>query len=216
MRLGVGNALLAAVALLSAPVVGLDAMPRETGSSEAVLAQYEGAIVKRQTSCPGGYFSCANISPLFAGICCFTGSSCAVDESGNPACCPTTAVCTGTAPPAIPTGAGGNTLSFVDNTFYPFPYIATSFANPAACTAAVQDCAQRYTTCILDLEGLGGRVPGYGVTISVQGGGGTTVPGPTLTLAPSAAVSVCSSLSSVGSQHPRNIALGFSTLAGVY
>lgn len=203
MRLSSREAALWGLALLGAPGVGgLDVIPRETGSSfRPAFAQYEeAALAKRQQDCPNGYFSCANIGQVFAGICCFAGSSCAQDERGQPACCPLSAICTGTAPPAIPTGAnGGNALSFVPNSFYPFPFMATSFAGPAGCTAAIRQCSETYTSCILDLEGVGGRPPGYGVTISVIGGGGTTVAGPTVTLAPSAAVSVCSSLSQVSS-----------------
>ena len=96
------------------------------------------------------------------------------------------AVCTG----AAPTGAVP-TASFVTNSWFPYPYAPTSFANPEACTTAVEQCSSNYAACTSDLAGSG-----WGVTIVVPGGGGTTV-APTDSQVPIAtATSVCSSLSS--------------------
>ncbi|KAI1081722.1 hypothetical protein F5B20DRAFT_579051 [Whalleya microplaca] len=145
-------------------------------------------IQKRDITCPSDYFSCEDRGPAFAGTCCENGQLCALDAQSQAACCPSTATCTGVAP----TGAAG-TPSFVSNTYFQFPYIPTSFANQAACTSALSQCARNYRACVSE---LGGANPGYAVTIVVPGGGGTTVAATHATVPTATATSVCSSLSS--------------------
>jgi hypothetical protein len=85
--------------------------------------------------------------------------------------------------------------SYVSNPYdFPFPYIATTFANSAACAAAYSNCAIEYAVCTSDLQGGGA----YGVTISAPGGGTTvavTMVGTSLGVA--SAAGVCASLSAV-------------------
>lgn len=90
----------------------------------------------------------------------------------------TSAVCTGTAPASFvtPGPAATTAVSYVSNTYFSFPYIATYFANPGHCSAAVSQCSANYAACTAQLQGQGGAGgAGYGVTIVVPGGGGTTV-----------------------------------------
>lgn len=101
------------------------------------------------------------------------------------------AVCTGTAP-ASATGEPTAEASYVPNSYFAFPYAATTFTNEAACTSAVDACEKNYDQCV-NFLGDGGQ---YGVTIVVPGGGGTTVQGGGQALGSSSATAVCSSLSS--------------------
>ncbi|KAI0387302.1 hypothetical protein F5Y04DRAFT_239898 [Hypomontagnella monticulosa] len=147
-------------------------------------------VQRRQLDCPDDYFSCEDRGPVFAGTCCQNGQLCALDAHSQAACCPSTATCTGVAPSG-PT----QSVSFVSNTYFQFPYIPTSFANSVACTSALDQCSRNYQACVTAIAGSGSG--GYGVTIVVPGGGGTTVAPTQATGLPSAtATSVCSSLSS--------------------
>ena len=84
-------------------------------------------------------------------------------------------VCTGTAPSIFVTPTATPTVvSYVPNSFFPYPFMATSFANSAACLSAVSQCGVNYAACTSDLEGSD-AANGYGVTIVVPGGGGVTV-----------------------------------------
>lgn len=86
-------------------------------------------------------------------------------------------------------------VSYVPNAYsFPFPYIATTFSNSAACAAAYSRCAAEYAVCTSDLQGGAA----YGVTISAPGGG-TTVARTTAgaSLGAAAAATVCGSLSAV-------------------
>ena len=51
-------------------------------------------LVKRQNNCQSGYNSCGSLGENDA--CCPQDTSCALDQAGNIACCPSGAVCTGT------------------------------------------------------------------------------------------------------------------------
>lgn len=99
-------------------------------------------------------------------------------------------VCTGAAPtgsPSNPTQA----VSYVDNSYFSFPYALTNFDNSASCASAASACSENYEICTKQLGGNGD----YAVTIEVPGGGGVTVDGSNQDLGPSA-TSICSSLSS--------------------
>jgi hypothetical protein len=56
------------------------------------------------------------------------------------------------APGAAPTTA----VSYVPNVYFSFPYIATYFANPGYCSAAVSQCSANYAACTSQLGGSGG------------------------------------------------------------
>lgn len=104
------------------------------------------------------------------------------------------AVCTGVAP-SMPGSAPTATVSFVSNSYFPFPFAPTSFANRGACSSALNFCSKNFDSCVTKLQGSGGG--GYAVTIVAPNGGGTTVPAlATGGLGAAQATSVCSSLSS--------------------
>lgn len=154
-------------------------------------------LFARQTNgCIAGTNSCANQGSAFNGICCADGQTCALDADNSPACCPSGAVCTGTAPSSFrpPTTTA---VSYVPNNYFSFPYIATSFSNEGACSRAVSQCSANYAACTQDLGGAGG---GGAVTVVVPAGNGqTTTIGANAgaTLPTASASSVCQSLSSV-------------------
>lgn len=70
-------------------------------------------LIKRQNNCQSGYNSCASLGA--SDVCCSQGSSCALDQAGNIACCPSGAVCTGTIKGtrtgSVTLGSGTNTAS---------------------------------------------------------------------------------------------------------
>lgn len=151
-------------------------------------------------SCPANYNSCSSLSSSYGAACCASNSLCALDQAKNIACCPIGSKCTG----IISSPSSPNTAfpaeSTVSNAYFPYPYIPTSFANAAVCTSYSSACDANYAACTADLQG------GFGVTIAVPGGGGTTV-APLQTgssggtggggVPAGEAPSVCSSLSSV-------------------
>ncbi|KAJ9157671.1 hypothetical protein NKR23_g101 [Pleurostoma richardsiae] len=182
--------------LLAAPLCVLAGpQPFQPVETAAAAAYYDLLLLKRQ-SCITNFYSCASQGSAFTNICCENGQVCALDASNQPACCPSGAVCTGTAPASFvtpSTATGTASASYVSNTFFPFPYVATSFADSAACTSAVSECSANYAACTSELQGSGSG--GYGVTIDA---GGTTVVAATpMSLAVTSAAGVCSSLSSV-------------------
>ena len=79
--------------------------------------------------------------------------------------------------------------STVQNAFYPFPYIPTTYANAAACSAAWTSCQGDSASCTTALAN-----GAQGVTVSAPGGAGATI-----TAVPSvglqSAQSICASLS---------------------
>ncbi|GAB1311204.1 Gpi-anchored protein [Madurella fahalii] len=177
------------LALISAPSVCASLQPFQPVETAAVVA-------KRQ-ACLENFYSCANQGPEFNGICCQNDQRCALDANNNPACCPNGAVCTGTAPASfVPPAPSTTAVSYVPNTYFSFPYIATYFANPGHCSAAVSQCNANHAACTSQLGGAGAG-GGYAVTIVVPGGGGTTVTaGASLTFDAASATSICNSLSS--------------------
>ncbi|ROW01768.1 hypothetical protein VSDG_02229 [Cytospora chrysosperma] len=155
------------------------------------------ALFARQTSgCISGTFSCASEGSSFSGVCCASGQSCALDSDNSPACCPSGAVCTGTAPSSY-RAPSTTAVSYVANSYFSFPYIATSYSNAAACSRAVSQCSANYAACTANLGGAGS---GGAVTVVVPAGnGGTTTIGAAVgtTLPTASATSICYSLSSV-------------------
>lgn len=62
-------------------------------------------VLKRQTNanaCPSGYNACSALGA--PGLCCASTASCAVDQAGHVACCPSGAVCTGSISSIITAG----------------------------------------------------------------------------------------------------------------
>lgn len=162
--------------------------PAEAQGTVALANFIEFAPLQRAVSCPGGFFSCEDRGSAFIGVCCRNGQQCALDGNNQAACCPQGNICTGVAPSAT----GVPPVSFVSNTYFSFPYVATSFSNSGACSAAVNQCNANYQACTADLAGVNN---GYGVTIVVPGGGGTTVAPTHPAVGLATATSVCQSLS---------------------
>ena len=171
-------------------------------------------LLKRDGNCPSNHNSCSTFAAADAGACCTAGTFCTTDSSHNIACCPSGAKCTGAVTMGTGTATGGGavlgatttssgaaataattlgTASYVQNSYFPFPYIPTNYANSAACNTAFSACQSNYAACTNDLMGNS-----YGVTVVAPNGAGVTV-APTLTNVGSAsATSICSSLSSIG------------------
>ncbi|KAL2756107.1 hypothetical protein ACRALDRAFT_1042838 [Sodiomyces alcalophilus JCM 7366] len=179
------------------PVVGdHNSLPSHTpmptltpGPTARVLGTYLHLFRRQDADCPEGTFMCSSsLGDGFKGICCLHGQVCEYDDSGEPACCPSGAVCTGIAPPnpEMPTTA----VSFVPNGYFPFPYIATSL-DQHQCSSAVSQCSRNHEACLTELHG---GDDGFGVTIIVPGGGGTVIDASRPTLGTSASP-VCLSLS---------------------
>ncbi|KAF2793340.1 hypothetical protein K505DRAFT_375416 [Melanomma pulvis-pyrius CBS 109.77] len=101
----------------------------------------------------------------------------------------TTATATGTGTFIQATGAASNVRSTVPNSFYPFAFIPTTYTNAAACSSAYTSCQTDAASCTADLAN--GR---QGVTISAPNGGVTITA--IASLGPTAAASICQSLSS--------------------
>jgi hypothetical protein len=123
---------------------------------------------------------------------------------------PPSAVCTGTAPADFETpGPAATTVaSYVPNVYFSFPYIATYFANPGHCSAALSQCSANHAACITRLGGGDGGVGGeFGVTIVVPGGGGTTIAaGGGVTYAAASATSICKIPPRLYSRYGRQLA----------
>ncbi|KAF9869816.1 hypothetical protein CkaCkLH20_12733 [Colletotrichum karsti] len=148
-----------------------------------------GALLSRRQDCPAGTNLCSSsLGEDFDGICCASGQVCGYDDSNRPACCPSGAVCTGTAPTTAP--AAPTAVSYVPNQYFPFPFIAMSL-DRGECSDAVQQCSRNYESCVTQLNGDAG----FGVTVAVPGGGGTTVAATRPDVGTSA-TPICSSLSS--------------------
>ncbi|RDL42107.1 uncharacterized protein BP5553_02086 [Venustampulla echinocandica] len=85
--------------------------------------------------------------------------------------------------------------SVVPNSFFPFPYIATTYPNSVACNSAYEACQKNFAACTADLQGGAGS--GFGVTIVAPEGGVTVAPATILNVGPASATSICNSLSQV-------------------
>lgn len=165
---------------------------------------------KRDGGCPGNYNSCSTLSANYAAACCATQAICSLDSNSQVACCTIGATCTGTisvggaaattagvvSTTTTTTGTGTATItsgpSFVQNSYFPFPIIPTSYANSAACVSAYDICSSNYALCTADLQGVSQAE----ITINAPNGG-TTVVASATNLGLASATSICSSLSSV-------------------
>jgi hypothetical protein len=180
-------------------------------------------LVKRQNNCQLGFNSCASLGA--SDVCCSQGSTCALDQAGNIACCPSGAVCTGTirgtrtgsVTSASGTNAGSTTSGFVLGGTTTSPTSQTSTAQPTGVAgggstvpnnfypfiyiptsyANAALCTSAYSSCQAASTSCFVALAGQnGVTVSGFGGG-ITVQGATGTIL-STASSVCSSLSAEG------------------
>ena len=191
-------------------------LTNDTSSLESD-SQIPHELLKRDGNCPVNYNSCSTLAANYGGACCIAGSSCTTDHAKNIACCPTGALCTGTltaGTAATTTGGvvtGGTTTSgatattttsnngatitsaaatgVVANQYFPFPIIATTYVNSAACAQAYTACQGNYAACTADLQGSQ-----FGVTVVAPAGGVTVAP-TVQNLGTAAATSICSSLS---------------------
>lgn len=156
-------------------------------------------LFRRSSKCPT---QCSEMNSL---ACCPKDTICGLDGAGNIACCPNNAACTGnlgggevaaTAAPiagsnAKPAGAAAATHaisgdSTVANSFYPYPYLPTTYANAAQCTASFSSCQMESAQCT-------GLLEGGGMAVTIAGpNGGVTQAG---AMPVASAESICSSLS---------------------
>jgi len=98
------------------------------------------------------------------------------------------AVCTGVVQGNF---APSPTVSWVENPYFSFPFVATSFAGPGACYQAINQCSDNYGACTAQLGGQSGA--GFQVTVVVPDGsaGRTVVGGMGVTLPVASATSIC-------------------------
>jgi hypothetical protein len=169
---------------------------------------------RQQGSCPASYNGCTEQNA--AGACCKVDTVCSMDDVGHVACCPTSAVCTGTINVGTQSGSVGSTTSSgflapvsttssgtaqatvqetgggttISNEFYNgFVVLPTSFPNAQDCSSAISSCTSEFQKCT---AALGGNQNGVTIT---GNGASVTVQGATTNLGPSA-TSICQSLSS--------------------
>lgn len=177
-------------------------------------------LIKRQNNCQSGYNSCASLGA--SDVCCSQGSTCALDQAGNIACCPSGAVCTGsirgTRTGSVTSGTNtGSTTGFVlggtttstTSTTSPGSTAQTTGVGGGGSTvpnnfypfiyipttyANAALCTSAYSSCQTASTSCYVALAGQnGVTVSGFGGG-ITVQGASGTVL-STASSICSSLS---------------------
>jgi hypothetical protein len=164
-------------------------------------------LVPRQNqnpnACATGYYACAALAA--PGLCCPRSAICTSDQNRAVACCPQGAQCTGalgaaptsgafvpasttTGTPIFQTTGAEGPRSTVQNAFYPFPYIPTTYTNAAACSAAYTSCQSDAASCTTALAN-----GAQGVRVSAPNGGATITAVPSVGL--QSAQSICASLS---------------------
>ena len=188
-------------------------------------------LIKRQNYCASNQISCSNLGQ--PSTCCKQNSLCAIDQAGNVACCPNGAACTGSISVAVPTSTSSGSVpnaassttgppttpstnnaaqvtSTIQNPYFPFAYVPTTYSNVAGCSSFYSSCQSEFASCT---NSVGGGV--NGVTVA-GAGGGITVQGASAT---AAASSICASLSSSacnGLQISVCSGLGSSTAGGAF
>ncbi|TVY81577.1 hypothetical protein LSUE1_G003404 [Lachnellula suecica] len=172
--------------------------PANYGSCSTLNAKYGGACctagsicttdkAKNIACCPTGASCTGTLTQAASAT--TTGSGTGIVLGGTTGTgSTTTATTTTTGATATIPGAA----SYVTNQYFPFPIIATSYSNSAACNSAFQACQTNYAACTADLAGGGS---GFAVTI-VAPAGGVTVSPTIQSLGAASATSICSSLSS--------------------
>jgi hypothetical protein len=187
-------------------------------NNETIL---EDSLLKRDgTNCASGYAVCNNIAR--PDICCRTNELCTADKSGNAACCPLGAACTGTIgvtvglTSSIPVSSttGSSTAVFATpTTTGATSFVQSSNAVSGGATATVSNqfypfpiisttytaaaaCSSAYTRCQSDVASCTAALANgqNGVTVSAPNGGMTLAP--IASLGAQSAQSICQSLSS--------------------
>ena len=174
-------------------------------------------LLRRQNSCGSGFISCASLGGV--GACCKSNAMCALDQAGHVACCPVGSACTGTinagsvmatglssastmassssSQPTTTLSTTGNGAqitglrSTVQNPYFPFIYLPTTFSNAADCSSSFSSCGSAFTSCTSSLGGGANGITAPGVTITGPGVGATAQS----SLPSASAASICSSLS---------------------
>lgn len=174
-------------------------------------------LLRRQNICGSGFISCASFGGV--GACCKSNAMCALDQAGHVACCPVGSACTGTinagsvaatglssastmassqsSPTTKTPSTTGNSAqitgskSTVQNPYFPFVYLPTTFSNAADCSSSFSSCATAFTSCTSSLGGGANGITAPGVTITGPGVGATAQS----PLPSASAASICSSLS---------------------
>ncbi|OAL50725.1 hypothetical protein IQ07DRAFT_680079 [Pyrenochaeta sp. DS3sAY3a] len=209
-------AALAAPDILAEFEPALESIPAVNNQTDVLGEDGSFELLKRQgNTCATNYYACANLNA--PGLCCPRTAICSADQRGQVACCPQGAACTGalgtgavtqtgsptTTGPFVPastttqnpfvqeTNAATGPRSTVQNQFYPFPFIATTYTNAAACSSAYTSCQSDAASCTAALAN-----GAQGVTVSAPNGGATVTAIPSLGL--QSAQSICNSLSSIG------------------
>jgi hypothetical protein len=185
------------------------ALPQITSANNAT--EDANPLLARQNgnACATNYYACAALNA--PGLCCPRTAICTADQNRAVACCPQGAQCTGTLGSPVATGtqsspafASASTTttgapfvqatpnagarSTVQNAFFPFPYIPTTYTNAAACSAAYTSCQGDAAKCTTALAN-----GAQGVTVSAPNGGATITAVPSVGL--QSAQSICASLS---------------------
>ena len=220
MRLLFAPLVLSPLAALAAPDILADfesAVEQLPSMNQTETLAEDGSfeLLKRQgNTCATNYFACNNLNA--PGLCCPKTAICSADQRGQVACCPLGAACTGalggvqtgsptqlasstvpfvvastTTNPFVQQTGGANPGSTVQNQFYPFPYIATTYTNAAACSSAYTSCQGSAASCTAALAN-----GAQGVTISAPNGGVTQTA--IVSVGMQSAQSICASLSSLG------------------
>lgn len=188
-------ALPAALAVQYSPFLAPDSNPARNFNGLINLD-----LFRRSSECPT---QCSEMNSL---ACCPKDTICGLDGAGNIACCPNNAACTGNlgggggvaATPAPiagsnakPAGAAPGTHAIdgdrtVANSFYPYPYLPTTYASAAQCTSSFSSCQMESAQCT-------GLLEGGGMAVTIAGpNGGVTQAG---AMPVASAESICSSLS---------------------
>ncbi|TVY22744.1 hypothetical protein LHYA1_G008592, partial [Lachnellula hyalina] len=175
--------------------------PANFGSCSTLNAKYGGAC------CTAGSICTTDKAKNIA--CCPTGATCtgtlaaataaSTTGTGGAVLGGTTATASSNSATTTTTNSGSSasitgTASYPSNPYFPFPYIATSYPNSAACNTAFLACQTNYAACTADLQGGSGS--NFAVTIIAPSGGGVTVSPSVQSLGTASATSICSSLSS--------------------
>jgi hypothetical protein len=188
-------------------------LPTSENNSTLVEAAANPLLARQNNNaCATNYYACAALNA--PGLCCPRTAICTADQNRAVACCPQGAQCTGALGLPAATATGTNTPPFtsasttgdpfvqqttvpnaatgarstVQNAFYPFPYIPTTYSNAAACSAAYTSCQGDAAKCTTALAN-----GAQGVTVSAPNGGATITAVPSIGL--QSAQSICASLS---------------------
>jgi hypothetical protein len=205
----------AQLAALAAPDVFAPFEPAVSQLTDALFSDNSNDLVARQNNaCATNYYACAALNA--PGLCCPSTAICSADINRVVGCCAQGSRCTGTlgAPnlsatstpttttspfvlasptpttntPFVQSPPTGGAPSTVQNAFFPFVYIPTTYANAAACSSAYTGCQSAAASCTTALAN-----GAMGVAISAPNGGATITAVPSVGL--QSAQSICASLS---------------------